>query len=393
MQVRHLKDLKVDGKRIFLRLDLNVPLKNGNITDETRIREALPTINYLLERGTKVCISSHLGRPKGGPDRKYSLEPVAARLAEMLGREAVFVTDYISEELEPVLHNMTKNQFMVLENLRFHAGEEANDQDFARRLARGFDLYVNDAFGTMHRAHASVEAVAECFPPECRAAGLLVEKELAALGGILKGPAAPFTVVMGGAKVSDKMGVILSLLTKANHLLIGGAMAYTFLKFRGVAIGSSKSEDDKMDLIESIYKTAEARRVSIELPEDHVAAREFVETSPAIATDVLSPGLLGLDIGPKTARRYSRIIEQSKTVFWNGPMGVFEWPPFASGTLAIAKAMANCPGETIVGGGDSVAAVNQAGVAASMTHISTGGGASLEFIEGRVLPGVRVLHA
>lgn len=393
MNIRTLQDLDFRGKKVFLRLDLNVPIKNGKITDETRILEALPTVRYILERTNKVAICSHLGRPDGEVDLKYSLEPVGIRLAELLEREVVFVSEYVKEPYDQVLNQINPNQFVLLENLRFNKGETENDPDFCRLLARGIDLYVNDAFGTAHRAHASTFGVAELLDPEKRAGGFLMEKELQALSGILQHPAAPFTVVMGGAKVSDKIGVILSLLNKCNHLIIGGAMAYTFLKYKGVDVGSSRVEADRLDLVEAIFRNAEARRVQIHLPMDHGCAAEFKETEPrlAIDTETIPAGLMGLDIGPKTAQAYADVIVNSRTVFWNGPMGVFEWPAFAQGTKAVANALAACTGKTIIGGGDSVAAVNQAGVADRMTHISTGGGASLELLEGRPLPGIKTL--
>ena len=393
MSIRTLQDLEFRGKKVFLRLDLNVPIKNGKITDETRIIEALPTIRYILERTNKVAIASHLGRPDGEVDLKYSLEPVGVRLAELLGREVVFVNDYAKEPYDQVLGQINPNQFVLLENLRFNKGETKNDPDFCRLLAKGIDLYVNDAFGTAHRAHASTCGVAELLDPDKRAGGFLMEKEIEALTSILQHPAAPFTVVMGGAKVSDKIGVILSLLNKCNHLIIGGAMAYTFLKYKGFDVGNSRVEADRMDLVEAIFRNAEARRVQIHLPIDHGCAKEFKETEPRVevSSETIPQGLMGLDIGPKTIKAYADVIVNSRTVFWNGPMGVFEWDAFAQGTKAVANALAACTGKTIIGGGDSVAAVNQAGVADRMTHISTGGGASLELLEGRTLPGIKIL--
>jgi phosphoglycerate kinase len=392
MPIRTLADLDFKGKSVFLRLDLNVPIKNGVIKDDTRIREALPTLRYILERTNKVAIASHLGRPDGEVDLKYSLEPVGARLAELLDREVVFVSDYAKEPADQVLGQIRGNQCVLLENLRFNPGETKNDPDFARLLMRGIDLYVNDAFGTAHRAHASTVGCAEIVPPERRAGGILMDKEIDALGAILSGPEAPFTVVMGGAKVSDKIAVILSLLTRCNHLVIGGAMAYTFLKFKGVDVGSSRVEADKMDLVEAIFRNAEARRVQIHLPLDHGCAKEFKEDAERVDVKGAIPaGLMGLDIGPATTRAYGDVIRNSRTVFWNGPMGVFEWPAFATGTMAIAESMAQARAKTVIGGGDSVAAVNQAGVASKMTHISTGGGAALEFLEGITLPGIKVL--
>jgi len=392
MQLRNLEDLELTGKKVFLRLDLNVPVKNGSIQDETRIREALPTIKYILERTTKLTMASHLGRPKDGGSPADSLEPVGVRLSELLQREVVLYPDYTRESSIQLLNSLGKNQVMLLENLRFHSGEEANDIDFAHALVDGYDFYVNDAFGTCHRAHASVSAAAELVPANRRAAGYLIEKEIAALGSIVTKPEAPFTVIMGGSKVSDKMSVILNLLNTCNHMLIGGAMAYTFLKYKGIDVGASRVEADKLDLAETILRNAEARKVKIHLPTDHLCAKEFSESADAIPVSGAIPaGLMGLDIGPETQKAFGRVIRDSKTVLWNGPMGVFEWDKFARGTMAIAAAMADVHGKTIVGGGDSVSAVQKSGFAEKMTHISTGGGASLEFLEGKVLPGIKVL--
>lgn len=394
MSLRMLQDLDLKGKKVFLRLDLNVPIKGGVITDDTRIREALPTIRYVLEQTHKVALASHLGRPDGEVDLKYSLEPVGVRLAELLQREVVFVSDYVQEPYDHLLGQLKPNQFMLLENLRFHPGETKNDAEYSRALAHGINIYINDAFGTAHRAHASTAGMAELFDPPRRAAGFLMAKEVDALAGLLGHPKAPFTVIMGGAKVSDKIGVILNLMTKCHNMLIGGAMAYTFLKFKGYDVGKSKVESDKLDLVESIFATAEARRVKLYLPEDHLGATEFSETAACeeIGSVDIPKGLMGLDIGPKTMATFKRVIQESSTILWNGPMGVFEWPRYAQGTFELAKAIAANSGcKSIVGGGDSVAAVNKAGVAAKITHVSTGGGASLEFLEGKQLPGIKVL--
>jgi phosphoglycerate kinase len=393
MDFRKLSELDLVNKKVLVRLDLNVPIKKGKITDDTRIQAALPTLRYILEKTHKIALMSHLGRPDGEVMPEYSLEPVGARLAELLGVEVAFVKDYTEEPAEQVLNQLDKNQIILFENLRFHPGETKNDIEFSRKLARGFDCYVNDAFGTLHRAHASVVGAAEIFAPEKRAAGLLVDKEISVLAGLQKNPGAPFTVIMGGSKVSDKIGVVLNLLNHANYLLVGGAMAYTFLKYQGIDVGDSRIESDKLDLVATIYRNAEARKVEIILPEDHICAEKF--DAAAIAVDVPSKsiprGLMGLDIGPKTQKRFSDIIALSKTVLWNGPMGVFEFDQFAKGSLRIAEAMAKAPGYTVIGGGDSVAAANKAGISEKIDHISTGGGASLEFLEGQILPGVRVL--
>lgn len=394
IKLRSIRDLDLTNKKVLVRLDLNVPVKNGVIQDDTRIREALPTIRFLLEHTNKIVLCSHLGRPDGAPDPLYSLEPIGAHIAELLGIEVIFVTDYHEEPVDQMLNTIGKNQIVLLENLRFHKGETANDVEFSRVLAKGIDFYVNDAFGTAHRAHASTVGVPELLNPEKRAAGFLIEKEIDALGSALHDPAGPFTVVMGGSKVSDKIGVILSLLNRCHHLVIGGAMAYSFLKYKGKNVGSSRVEADRMDLIESIFRNADARNVKIHLPKDHGCAPKFVEGVARTEVDTVDipEGLMGLDIGDKTISSYCETIRSSRTVLWNGPMGVFEWPAFAKGSLAIAHAMAECSGKTIIGGGDSVAAVNMAGVAGAMTHVSTGGGASLEFLEGKTLPGIKVLQ-
>ncbi len=391
MELRKLKDLALEGKKVFLRLDLNVPIKDGVITDDTRIRAALPTIEYILSKTNKLVIASHLGRPKGERNMSYTLEPVGSRLAELLGKEVVFLPEYIEEPIIPALDQLQDNQFILLENLRFYPGEKGGNLEFAQNLMRGFDFYVNDGFGTVHRADTSVVAAGECLPPEKRAAGFLIEKEVKFLSPVLTNPKAPFTVVMGGSKVSDKIGVILSLLDKCNNLLIGGAMAYTFLKYKGIDVGSSRVEEDKLDLVGSIYKTAEQRKVRIEIPVDHVCATEFNESAEAVEvnTQSIPQNLMGLDIGVRTQKLYSDIIKNSATVVWNGPMGVFEWEKFSKGSFAVARAMSECKGTTIVGGGDSASAINKSGV--KVSHVSTGGGASLEFLEGKVLPGLKIL--
>lgn len=392
MELRSLEDLDFNGKTVFCRLDLNVPIKDGKITDESRLIAALPTIKYLLERANKVCFASHLGRPKGQVVAALSLEPIASRLVELTGYEAVFFADYLNEPYDQLLKQMGKKQFLILENLRFFPGETQNDPDFVDLLLKGIDLYVNDAFGTVHRAHASIVGMPEKLGREKCAAGYLIKKEVDGLSKLEK-PSAPYTVVVGGAKVSDKIKVILNLLNHANHLVIGGAMAYSFLKFKGHTVGKSRTEDDKMELVNSILKFAESRKVEIHLPIDHVCAEEFLETSKAQIVDSVEipTHLMGLDIGPRTQKLYADVIKNSKTVLWNGPMGVFEWDSFNEGTHAIAQAVASCTGYTVVGGGDSVAAINKAKVSDKISHVSTGGGASLEYLEGIVLPGLKVL--
>ncbi len=394
MTLRTLDMLDVKGKAVFLRLDLNVPIENGTILDDTRITASIPTIQKLLDEGAKLVIASHLGRPKGAVDKKYSLEPVGAKLAELLQCEVILISDYEKEPVDQFLKRLGKGEIILLENLRFHKGEEANSSEFVESLAKGIDLYVNDAFGTAHRAHASTVGLPESLGKSKCAAGLLMAKELKALSSVREGARAPYAVVMGGSKVSDKMGVILALIEQCTDLLMGGAMAYSFLKFKGSQVGISRTEDDKMMLVETIYRNAEARRVRIHLPEDHVISKEFSPTAPFKVTEGvdIEDGYMGLDIGPKTRETYAKIIRKAQTVLWNGPMGVFEWKNYAEGSMSIAHAMTECRGTTVVGGGDSVSAANMAGVASKLSHVSTGGGASLEFLEGIALPGVRCLE-
>ncbi|MBP9708363.1 MAG: phosphoglycerate kinase, partial [Oligoflexales bacterium] len=341
MKLRKLENLDVKNKKVFLRLDLNVPISGGKISDETRIIGALPTIRHLLDKEAKLVLCSHLGRPKDTYEAKYSLEPVASRLAELLKVEVLFVPDYTDGELVPMLDNLRQGQLILLENLRFHPEETKNDLEFSARLARPFDFYVDDAFGAVHRAHASIVGVAENIPKDRRAAGFLIEKEVNALAPLLGQPKPPFVVIMGGAKVSDKITVILNLMERANTLLIGGAMAYTFLHYQGKKIGKSKIEADKMDLIEAIYKVAQQRHVEICLPIDHLGAEAFDAGAPAIKIkdQDIPDHLMGLDIGEKTIELFSRKISAAATVLWNGPMGVFEWDQFAKGSEAIARAL------------------------------------------------------
>jgi phosphoglycerate kinase len=389
-----IRDLPIDAKRVFLRVDFNVPIKGGRIGDETRLAASLPTINHALERGATVILASHLGRPKGKPNPEYSLKPVAVRLGELLGgREVVFAEDCIDEPARSaVARAQHAGKVVLLENLRFHGEEEANDDGFARALAESGDIYVNDAFGAAHRAHASVAAIVPHFSHA--GAGLLMEEELRYLGMALGNPERPFVGILGGAKVSDKIEVIENLLGRVDRLLVGGAMAYTFFKALGLPTGKSLVEDDKLDAARDIVNHAKARGVDFSLPVDHVVAAKMETAVPTAVLAVNDPAIgdrMGLDIGPETIKRYTEQIADAKTVVWNGPMGVFEIDAFAAGTLGVAKAVAAVNGTTIVGGGDSVAAVNKAGIADCITHISTGGGASLEFLGGLKLPGVEAL--
>jgi len=387
-----IDDIDVNGKRVLVRVDFNVPLdENRNITDDRRIREALPTIKYLIEHNAKVILVSHLGRPKGKFDEKYSMAPVAKRLQELLGKPVTLAKDVIGERAKSCIAAMKPGDVVLLENVRFHAEEEKNDPDFAKALASLADIYVNDAFGTAHRAHASTAGVAKYLPA---VAGYLIKKELDIMGKALENPDRPFVAVLGGAKVSDKIGVINNLLDKVDTLIIGGAMAYTFFRAMGYSTGNSLVEEDKIDLAKELMEKAKEKGVELLLPVDNVVAKELKADTEykTVSSEAMPDGWQGVDIGPETIKIFSQAIEKAKTVVWNGPMGVFEIAPFAVGTRAIAEAMSKCQGVTIVGGGDSAAAVEQLGYADKITHISTGGGASLEFLEGKELPGIAALN-
>jgi len=386
-----VEDINVKGKKCIVRCDFNVPMSDGVITDDKRIREALKTVKYLKENGAKIILCSHMGRPKGEFNMKYSLAPVAERISELMGCEVVMAKDVIGEDAQAKAAALGEGEILLLENLRFHKEEEKNAPEFAKALADFAEIYVNDAFGTAHRAHASTAGIADYLPAVC---GYLIQKEIDVMGKALNDPARPFVAILGGAKVSDKIGVIENLIDKVDSLVIGGGMAYTFFKAKGWSVGNSICEDDKVELAKELMAKAEAKGVKMLLPVDTVVGKEFKEDTEYMTVDscAIPEEWQGLDIGPKSVELFSDAIKNAETVVWNGPMGVFEFEAFAVGTKAVAKAVAESGAISIIGGGDSAAAVEQLGFAEKMTHISTGGGASLEFLEGLELPGIAALN-
>lgn len=386
-----MKDIQLEGQRVFCRVDFNVPMENGKVTDDTRVRAAIPTINYLVEQGAKVILASHLGRPKGEVNEEMRLTAAGEKLAELTGKSVKKLDTSIGEEVKKAISDMEKGDIVLLENVRFHAGEEANDAELAKEFAELADVFVNDAFGAAHRAHASTAGIAEYIPA---VSGLLLEKELDVLGKALSKPERPFTAIIGGAKVKDKIGVIDHLLDIVDNLIIGGGLSYTFLKAQGYEIGKSLLEEDKMDLALSFIQKAKDNGVKLYLPIDVIVSDDFSvdANTKVVGLDSIPKDWEGLDIGPETAELYADVIADSKLIIWNGPMGVFELAPFEGGTKRVAEAMAETEGYTVIGGGDSAAAVEKFNVGEKMDHISTGGGASLEFMEGKDLPGVTALN-
>ncbi|AXN38704.1 phosphoglycerate kinase [Peribacillus butanolivorans] len=392
MNKKSIRDIELKGKRVFCRVDFNVPMQDGKISDDTRIKAALPTISYLTEQGAKVILASHLGRPKGQVVEELRLAPVAERLSELSGKDVQKAEEAYGESVQSIIDNMGNGEILLLENVRFYPGEEKNDPELAKSFAALADVYVNDAFGAAHRAHASTEGIAHHLPA---VAGLLMEKELAVLGKALSNPERPFTAIIGGAKVKDKIGVIENLLENVDHLIIGGGLGYTFIKAQGHEIGNSLLEEDKIELAKSFIESAKEKGVQLHLPIDAVVAAEFSPDAEAqnVDIDAIPNDKMALDIGPKTSELFADVIKGSKLVIWNGPMGVFEFDKFANGTRTVAEALAEAKDTySIVGGGDSAAAAEKFGLAEKMSHISTGGGASLEFMEGKELPGVVALN-
>ncbi len=390
--IKTIRDFELSGKTVFLRLDLNVPLDGTRITDETRITASLPTINYCLEKGAKLIIASHLGRPKSAADKKYSLEPVAKRLTELVQKEVVLMEEPSSEGVKHILYGNMKNEIIMLENLRFDDGEVENKTELANQWASYTDIYINDAFGACHRAHASIHAFPEMMPK--KGIGFLIEKEIKMLDSLTDNPKKPYIAILGGAKISDKIEVIEKLIDIVDGFVIGGAMAYTFLKAKNIPVGKSLVETDKIKYAKEMMDRVEARDKTMLLPVDHIVSTEFGNTvnRKLVTTAAIEESYMGLDIGPQTVKNFSALLSGANTIFWNGPMGVFENEAFSEGTFAIAKAVAESKGVKIVGGGDSAAAAEASGFAGQMTHISTGGGASLEYLQGKKLPGLEVLR-
>jgi phosphoglycerate kinase len=390
--IRTIRDLAIEGRRTFIRVDFNVPIENGKVTDPSRVEASLPTLRHAMERGAKLVLASHAGRPKGKRKPEYSLEPVGELLAGLLRCEVLLTDDCVSDAAGKIVSDLREGQVALLENLRFHPGEEANDEAFARELAKLADVYVNDAFGAAHRAHASVSALPKLFRE--RGLGLLMEAEVSALEKLRSANVHPYVAVLGGAKVSDKLGVLEALIERVDALLIGGAMANTFLAAQGLPMGKSLVETDKLPLARSVMQRAADRKVKLLLPVDLIVA-DGVDASvgSVVASNEVGPSSMALDIGPKTVEAFRQVILPAKALFWNGPMGLFEREPFSQGTFGVARAGADCAGFTVVGGGDSVAAVNQTGLASRYKHVSTGGGASLEFLEGRPMPGIEAVRS
>ncbi|UOQ45867.1 phosphoglycerate kinase [Halobacillus salinarum] len=391
MNKKTIRDVEVNGQTVFCRVDFNVPMSDGEVTDDTRIKAALPTIKHLAGNGAKVILASHLGRPKGEVVKELRLDPVARRLSDLLGQLVTKTDEVYGDEVNKAISEMENGDILLIENVRFNPGEEKNDPELAKAFANMADLYVNDAFGAAHRAHASTAGVAEHLPA---VAGFLMEKEINVLGQALSNPERPFTAIIGGAKVKDKIGVIDNLIDKVDHLIIGGGLAYTFVKAQGHEVGKSLLEEDKIDLAKEYMKKAENKGVDFIMPEDVIVADDFSDSANTkeVAIDSIPEDWEALDIGPKTREKYAQVIKDSKLIIWNGPMGVFELETFANGTKAVAHALAETKGYSVIGGGDSAAAVEKFGYADDMDHVSTGGGASLEFMEGKELPGVALLN-
>lgn len=392
MKLKTIEQMDLTNKRVLIRVDFNVPLQDGKVSDDTRIKSALPTIRYILEqKGTSVVVMSHFGRPKGIKNKDFSMAPIASRFSELIGRDVLLATDVIGDEVEQQVQALQAGEILLLENVRFYKEEEKNDPTFAKALAAFGDVYINDAFGTAHRAHASTEGVAHFLPS---AAGFLIEKEVKFFAPLLENPEKPFVAIIGGSKVSSKIGVLESLLNTCSAIVIAGGMAYTFLKVQGHAIGKSLLEEDYLEVASSFLAKAKEKSVEVILPLDHIGAETFSEKASPVAIDSVEipENLIGMDVGPKTLKKVEEVLNTAASIVWNGPMGVFEFESFAHGTKEVAAMVASCKGVTVVGGGDSVAAVNKFGFADKIDHVSTGGGASLEFLEGKELPGIKALE-